>query len=141
MVSKSDVVVVGGGFGGLTCALALAKTGKKVRVLEKCANPGGAFQSFRRRGLPLDTGFHYVGGVGKGEIMRPLIEFFGLENLPWQPLDDPFLEVYVRGQKHLLPRGYDRFVEVLSAEFPDDKAGLQELVSTVGRERKGNPYL
>ena len=138
MTNQSDVLVVGGGFGGLTCALALAKTGKKVRVLEKCAQLGGAFQSFQRHGLQMDTGFHYVGGVGKGEIMRPIIEFFNLEDLPWRPLDSPFLEVYVRGKKHCLPRGYDRFLEALSAEFPDDETGLQELV---GMMREINDHI
>jgi len=128
MTYHSDVVVVGGGFAGLTCALALAKNGKKVRVLEKGAQLGGAFQSFRRHGLQMDTGFHYVGGVGKGEIMRPIIEFFDLADLPWQPLDSPFLEVFVRGKKYCLPRGYDKFIETLSAAFPADRKGLQELV-------------
>lgn len=127
-MEKTDVVVIGGGFGGLTCALALAKAGRSVLVLERAAVLGGAFQSFRRRGQLLDTGFHYVGGVGEGEVMRPLIRFFGLEDLPWQPLDDTFLDVFVKGRRYALHRGYDHFVETLAVEFPDDRDGLEDLV-------------
>lgn len=127
MVDRTDVVVIGGGFGGLTCALSLAKAGRSVLVLERAAVLGGAFQSFRRRGQLLDTGFHYVGGVGEGEVMHPLIRFFGLEDLPWQPLDDPFLDVYLKGHHYALHRGYDRFVDALAADFPEDRDALREL--------------
>ncbi|MBQ3732947.1 MAG: FAD-dependent oxidoreductase [Bacteroidales bacterium] len=34
-MERADVIVIGGGFAGLTCALALAKAGKQVLVLEK----------------------------------------------------------------------------------------------------------
>ena len=37
-----DVVIVGGGHNGLTCACYLAKAGLKVGVFERRSNPGGA---------------------------------------------------------------------------------------------------
>lgn len=129
MTNKSDVIVIGGGFGGLTSALALAKEGKKVLVLEKCPIPGGAFQSFRRHGQHLDTGFHYVGGIGEGEVLHQLVTYFGLEDLPWQPLDDEFLEVHTLGHTHCLHRGFQQFVDGIAAEFPSERAALEKLVS------------
>lgn len=126
-MEKYDIVIIGGGFAGLTCALTLSKEGKKVCVLEKERIPGGAFQSFSRKGQRFDTGFHYVGGVGKGEIMYPLVKYFELENLPWVRLDEKFLEVYIRGEKHIICNGYESFVNSLSSEFPEDRQGLQNL--------------
>ena len=127
-MEKADVIVIGGGFAGLTCALALAKAGKQVLVLEKEPVPGGAFQSFRRKGQLFDTGFHYVGGVGEGEVMRPIVTFFGLEDLPWQRLDDDFLEIHRHGKTYTLQRGHDRFAEALSKAFHDEKPAIDELV-------------
>lgn len=123
------MVIIGGGFGGLTCGIALAKEGKNVLVLEKCPVPGGAFQSFRRHGQMYDTGFHYVGGIGEGEVLHPLVSYFGLEDLPWQPLDDEFLEVHTLGQTIRLRRGFDQFVDGIAAEFPSERAALERLVS------------
>ena len=127
MAEKREVVVIGAGFGGLTCAQALAQEGMKVTVLEKCAVPGGAFQPFRRHGQRMDTGFHYVGGIGEGEVLRPLVTYFGLEDLPWQPLDNEFLEVHTHGRTIRLHRGYQAFVDNLSAEFPEERKALQEI--------------
>lgn len=127
-MEQYDIIVIGGGFAGLTCALTLAKEGRRVCVLEKEHTLGGAFQSFKRKGTRLDTGFHYVGGVGKGEIMYPLIQYFGLEQLPWVQLDETFLEVHLRGETFQIHCGYDAFIDSLGALFPNDKKSLQKLV-------------
>jgi all-trans-retinol 13,14-reductase len=45
-----DAIVVGTGIGGLTCAAALARKGKKVLMLERGARPGGSMQPFNPDG-------------------------------------------------------------------------------------------
>jgi hypothetical protein len=57
-----DVVVVGAGPGGLTCAAYLAANGKRVPVLEANQVVGGSTQVFRRAGnkFEFDVGTHYV---------------------------------------------------------------------------------
>ena len=49
-MSRYDVVVIGSGMGGLTCAAMLAKEGMKVCVVEKNHRPGGCLQSVRAAG-------------------------------------------------------------------------------------------
>lgn len=127
-MEKFDVIVIGGGFSGLTCGIIMAKEGKKVCVLEKESQLGGAFQSYQRNRQQLETGFHYVGGVGENEIMRPVVEYFGLDKLQWEPLDDEFLKVITEGQTYSIRSGYDAFVDTLSRLFPDQRQGLVDLI-------------
>ncbi|HET7351988.1 MAG TPA: FAD-dependent oxidoreductase [Marmoricola sp.] len=67
-----DVVVVGAGPGGLTCAAYLAANDKKVLVLEANQVVGGSTQVFRRAGnmFEFDVGTHYVGECGPGGRMQ-----------------------------------------------------------------------
>ena len=59
---KTDVLVLGGGFAGLSCAVALAGKGRKVVVLEKKPHLGGRAYSFEENGLDVDNGQHLFMG-------------------------------------------------------------------------------
>ena len=126
-----DTIIIGGGYAGLTCGVALAKAGQRVCVLEKGRVLGGAFQCFRRGGMQFDTGFHYVGGVAEGEMMHPMLERFGLADLPWVRLDDDFIEAHLDGETYRLCCGYDRFAQRLKERFPSESSGIDELVATM----------
>jgi squalene-associated FAD-dependent desaturase len=62
MAFKADVLVLGGGFAGLSCAAALAEKGAKVLVLEKKPHLGGRAYSFEENGLAADNGQHLFMG-------------------------------------------------------------------------------
>lgn len=59
---KHDAIVLGGGFAGLSCAVALAGKGKKVLVLDKKPHLGGRAYSFSENGLDIDNGQHLFMG-------------------------------------------------------------------------------
>ncbi len=68
-----DVVVIGAGIGGLTCAAYLSKKGKKVKVFEQHHTPGGCCTSFSRKGFRFDAGvLHLTGGKESGAFQRVL---------------------------------------------------------------------
>ena len=123
---RYDVVVVGSGLGGLQCGYILSKHGMKVCVLEKNSQPGGCIQSFRRGKYIFDTGFHYVGGLDKGEPLNRLFNYFGLMDLPWYRMDeDAFDEVVIDGKSYMFANGYERFAETLSEHFPHQRENLR----------------
>lgn len=64
MESTSDVLILGGGFAGLSCATALAGKGVSVLVLEKKPHLGGRAYSFNdsETGHPVDNGQHLFMG-------------------------------------------------------------------------------
>src|SRR6185503_10146795 len=59
-----DAIVIGSGIGGLACAAALAKAGRRVLVLEQHFLAGGLQQTFSRHGYLWDVGLHYLGDMG-----------------------------------------------------------------------------
>ena len=124
---EKSVIIIGSGLGGLECGYILARQGFRVTILEQGARPGGCLQSFRRGGRVFDTGLHYVGGLGEGQSLRPLFEYFGLMDLPWRQIEpDCVDEIVIGDQSFPLASGHDRFVKRLSERFPAERDNLRE---------------
>ena len=68
--SKYDVIIVGGGAGGLLTALALTAEGKHVLVLEKAERLGGVWHSYWVDGYRVDQGLHVITRVTRGAFVR-----------------------------------------------------------------------
>lgn len=122
---RHDVVIIGGGLGGLECGYILARQGLGVLVLEQGAQPGGCLQSYRRCGLSFDTGFHYVGGIGEGESLHDAFRYLDLLRLPWHRLDpDGFDRVTIGGRTFVYAQGYDEFAARMADDFPAERTAL-----------------
>ncbi|MDR3251931.1 MAG: NAD(P)/FAD-dependent oxidoreductase [Tannerella sp.] len=124
-MEKYDAVIIGSGLGGLQCGYILAKHGMNVCVIEKHSQPGGCMQSFRRGKHVFDTGFHYVGGLDRGQPLHRLFDYFGLLDLPWQRMDENgFDEVVINDRSYMFAGGYERFAETLAEKFPHQRKNL-----------------
>lgn len=53
---KQDVIIIGAGFGGLSCAIRLASAGLRVTILERQEHVGGKLQQIRQAGYHFDRG-------------------------------------------------------------------------------------
>jgi phytoene dehydrogenase-like protein len=110
-----DVVVIGGGFGGLSTALCLAEAGVRVTLLESLRYPGGCASTFTRGGHRFEAGATLLSGFEAGQLFGRWIERFDLDvEIDWI---DPIVEFRAPGLRLAIPRGRGTLVDRL-AELP-----------------------
>ena len=128
MEERFDVVIVGGGLGGLECGVILSREGYKVLVLEKNKQLGGNLQTFSRDKRIFDTGIHYVGGLDEGQNLNQYFRYLGImDSLKLKKLDeDGFDIVSFEGEekKYRHAQGYQNFIEKLVEDFPKEREGI-----------------
>jgi prolycopene isomerase len=73
--NKYDVIIIGAGIGGLTCASYLARAGFDVLICEQHKKPGGYVTSFNRKGFTFDAGPKSIGSNG---VVFPILKGLGL---------------------------------------------------------------
>ena len=120
--SKYDVIVLGAGIAGLTCGTFLAKSGRKVLIIEQHSIPGGYCTSFKRKGFIFDAAVHHIGGCGKwsvvGRCLKELdikIDFLQLD--PMDSINFPSFSIDI-------PADIDDYVDLLKKRFPSESENL-----------------
>ena len=140
MSASHDAVVLGAGPAGLGAALALARAGASVALVDAAERPGGLCVTRRRDGLAYDVGGH-IPFVRDDARLRWLRDLVG-DDLRWVPR--PVRSVRdgaIRAGRYLDqppsgPLGDD--------DAPDDGSALADLSRRVGRatvEREMRAYL
>ena len=127
--------VIGSGISGLTAALLLSRRGYDVSVFDRQRQAGGALHRFRRDSIPFDVGFHYTGGLGKGQILRALWRYCGIEDeltvLPFPDRGSDCVRVGdYPGAIHAY-FSYPRITEELCRHFPGERQGIRRFFKTI----------
>jgi len=116
-----EVIVVGGGIGGLGCAALLAKEGMKVLILEKSSFLGGRATSFKYNGYLLDVGMHVM-SLGDVSPTEEMLRRVGVKvHYTW-----------TEGLDFYTPEGWKDITQYRRGSKEDDsnlKAIIQEIVS------------
>ena len=129
-----DVVIVGAGLAGLSCALRLAGAGRNVTVLERESVPGG------RAGLIEDSGFRFDTGptvLTMPDLIRDAFASVGedmddwLELVPVEPLYRAF---YPDGSQLDVHSNVDAMADEIERVIsPDEAAGYRRYVDFVSK--------
>lgn len=133
MPEQYDIAIIGSGLGGLSCGVILAKEELNVCIVEQHSVVGGCLQSFSRGGALFDTGIHYIGSMGNGQIMRQFLRYYGVDDkiktMPVSP--DAYETICIGTEQYKLPICADAFVEAMSSRFPAESEGIRALVSEI----------
>jgi len=135
--SQVDYVIIGSGIGGLTVATWLAKTGKKVIVLERHYVPGGFTHSFKRKhGFQWDVGVHYVGNVGKDDDLKSFFDYLTDGALEWESMGEVYDVAYIGENKYEFKATEEAFIAQMSTYFPEEQKAIEAYVELIQKTNK-----
>ncbi len=130
-----DIVIIGSGLGGLVCGAILSMHGYKVCIFEKNRQIGGCLQTFSRDKTIIDTGVHYIGGLGEGQTLNQIFKYLGImDRLRLKQLDEGGFDRIIFGddsREYKLAQGYEKFIEQLAKDFPDEKQAIHNYCSKI----------
>lgn len=132
-MQKYDIIIIGSGLGGLICGAVLSKEGYSVCIVEKNAQTGGCFQSFKRFGRTLDTGIHYIGSLDEGEILHRTFTYLDIMdkvNLI-RMNENNFDQICFPDKSYSYAMGSERFVTTLAQDFPKEKENIQRYIQDI----------
>ena len=140
-----DSIIIGAGLSGLTCALLLARSGRRVLVLEQHSRPAPVVRGFQRGGIYFDSGFHYAGGLGDGGPLQPLLRHLGLEDklqlFPYAADGFDRLRIASSGEEYLLPVGFNNIRRYLGEKFPQARSEIALYLDEIVSQWRNFPYL
>jgi len=131
-----DAIVIGSGIGGMTTAALMAKSGKRVLVLEQHDQAGGCCHTFIDKGYEFDVGIHYIGEMNKPSINKTLCEQITEGQLEWAPLHPDFDVVSIgygdkENRRYNVKTGLDKWAEYLKTEFPAEHSAIDKYFALV----------
>ncbi len=120
-----DVIVIGGGLGGLTAGAKLAKEGKKVLLLEQHDRPGGCATSFKRKEFTMEVGLHEMDGLHAGDMKTRIFRDLGvMDEVVFLKVPEFYRFVNERYDV-TISHNPEEVQETLSENFPNEEMGIK----------------
>jgi len=142
---RYDSIIIGSGLSGLTSALLLARSGRKVVVVEQHSSPAPVVSGFRRGGIYFDSGFHYAGGGGEGGPLQLFFRHLGLDRqltlFPYHSAGFDRLRFSSSGEEFVLPVGFTNICRYLQERFPAATGEIETYFGEIEASWRHVPYL
>jgi prolycopene isomerase len=119
-----DVVVVGGGIGGLSAAAFLAYAGRSVLLVERLDALGGYAHAFRRGPYTFDPAVHVFGDAEPEGLPPALFRLLGVEKMIDFIQVSPYYKAVFPGVRIDAPVGLEPFIEEHQRLFPGERENI-----------------
>lgn len=128
-----DVVVVGGGIGGLTVAALLSARGVNVCVLERNSQVGGCVGRIEYSGFDFEPGMALYTGWDAGEIYDQIFSELPVRIPEARPIDSEYVVRLPDGPDVCLLKDNSHFAEELQRTFAECAAEAIQFYSLIDR--------
>jgi prolycopene isomerase len=123
-----DDIIIGSGLGGLTCGAFLAKSGRRVCVLEQHHKIGGYAHGFSRKGYTFESGIHCVPISQHGIVKRVLSMLGSPDSIETIALPSMYA-VRTQDDQFSVPALEGPLVEALTSRFPHEQNAIAVMLS------------
>lgn len=128
MMLKYDIIVIGGGLGGLTAGATLAKKGKKVLLLEQHYIPGGCATTFKRKDYVMEVGLHEMDGLFEKDAKQDIFRFLGVDkNIEFIQIPELF-RLKGKNIDFVHPHGYEASIKSLTSKYPKEEKAIKQFL-------------
>ena len=135
MAQGYDVIVIGGGLGGLTAAGLVAQAGRKTLLIERNHDIGGAASTYKVGDLIVETLHQTANPQDPIDPKHQVLNRLGvLDDVDWVPTG-AFYEVRGGpvGEPFVLPEGFAQARSALVERFPSARAGIGSVLGDMER--------
>ena len=144
MSKEYDVIVCGGGNGGLAAAARLAKAGYRILLIEQHNIPGGCATSFVRGRFEFESALHelcFVGTDGTPGFVYKMFDELGID-IDWK-FDPNMFRAIVKGDDgfDVVVRGGDAFVDSIEEAVPGSGEHVQALLDIADNVNETLDYM
>jgi phytoene dehydrogenase-like protein len=132
-----DVIIIGGGLGGLVAGAKLAKEGKQVLLLEQHNIPGGCATTFDRNEFTMEVGLHEMDGLYDETDPKQIIfkDLGVFENVTFLKLPE-FYRFKNNRIEVIVPDNVEQAIECLINQFPKEARGIKKFFRKIFAIRK-----
>lgn len=145
MSKQYDVLVVGGGNGGLMAAALTAKEGFKTLLLEKHNIPGGSASSFKRGRFEFEPSLHELCSVGTSEKPNEIYKLFEKvgAKINWRYEYNTFRAICTgkNGYDVKLRAGEENFCDDMEKAVPGCRASVKAFFDLDRKDKKAIEYI
>ena len=132
-----DVIVLGSGIAGLTCASRLSKLGFKVGVFEKHHIPGGYATNFKRHGYNFDVSLHGIGALDEGGNTYNILNHCGVIDKITPIKNDIAYSVPYKDKLIHVPNDLTLYKNLLFELFPNEVKNINRLFNDIYKFKSG----
>lgn len=131
--NQYDVAIIGAGVAGLTAALKLSNSGKKVVLFERQPIPGGYATSFKRKGFTFESSLHCVGELGIEGDVRKFLKENGIENQVEFINLKEFSRIIFPEHDYVLDFNCGNFITFLKTQFPAETQNIDSFFKSADK--------